>query len=71
MYAEATRDLQYMTVDRLKNAIRSINNKLFTNLRVTGKKNDLVSRSALPTSLAGPDRPFASSHSTSPSSTSS
>ncbi|CDR47556.1 RHTO0S14e05204g1_1 [Rhodotorula toruloides] len=41
MYAEATRDLQYMTVDRLKNAIRSINNKLFTNLRVTGKKNDL------------------------------
>lgn len=43
MYAEATRDLQYMTVDRLKNAIRSINNTLFTNLRVTGKKNDLVS----------------------------
>ncbi|BGO98903.1 E3 SUMO-protein ligase pli1 [Rhodotorula toruloides] len=41
LYAEATRDLQYMTVDRLKNAIRSINNTLFTNLRVTGKKNDL------------------------------
>ncbi|BGP21135.1 zinc finger, MIZ-type protein [Rhodotorula toruloides] len=41
MYAEATRDLQYMTVDRLKNAIRSINNTLYTNLRLTGKKNDL------------------------------
>lgn len=46
MYAEATRDLQYMTVDRLKSAIRNINNTLYTSMRLTGKKSDLVNRSS-------------------------
>ncbi|GAA5876930.1 hypothetical protein JCM3774_000542 [Rhodotorula dairenensis] len=39
-YLETTADLAHMTVDRLKRAIRGINQALATGMRLSGKKND-------------------------------
>lgn len=42
-YLDTQQILSRMTVDRLKRAIRGLNSSLHMHMRVSGKKNDLVS----------------------------